>query len=784
MSGEHPLTKPSTTSNPIAVFSKMSNKTSSGEMFSELMVTRHNKSKSDTAPTTYTQEDLYQAFAVSGFDFVGQCSSGYGVVGIGGGVNFGVDIGKAILPGFLTAGVSVGLSGEKSSETLVMVNRQPNNNITDPVIFITAKGKLCKGKVNASACVGLKASIKINATGQSSNMMTTKETKEQQSTAAEAKFGKYGALILENIAAEASATATLTLTGQYEGEYIRLRDPSPSWYTSFNDAKLKDLFHDFTGYGEEEASKSRILAFFNKEKAVLEPLFDKLGFWASIWQSIKSQSIPWQNLMTSLEKAESWLNVIEDIQLHEDKAAVQQDLAEITEAIEKNLQKSWLSRRFNRSGKRDLKSYALDYFKAFHFEMLLPDEGRSGFASLADWKQAIIWVNAALNLDQAKRRELLNEIAHHRKIVIYFKNKANNKITGDSANIDMSILANRLTYLNLWGHQIGGDASAECGLNLTATPAISLGATAGLTMGHAKKWSLYRFQQYAKSKTSNDEQISQKIYTQDAIVSYDQTKITGKAALKISAFGKTPLKEHAEDETYEPSKDFLLHNSLTYQSSHLVWQPTLKSVETPLLTGSGLRFGCTLTQQSLKLILEDESDSEVASLLTNLATMLNISTKDLKDTLSAADYLKDSDLPVSALLIESVFKLDESAKSAIEWVDNCEPKLDKDIKKTLITAYEDKFNTDKEKAADKKVYLQSIRIRYRIADSLDTTATFKLGIPIGIFKPGIELSSASRAGASGIVDLYTHWFGDCLAAKKQPSAYPESSVPATTLLHQ
>lgn len=615
-------------------------------------------------------------------------------------------------------------------------------------------------------------------------MTTSAEEKERQKAAAQTKFGDKGALILENIAAEASATATFSLTSQYEGEYIRLRDPSPSWYPSFDDERLKDLFYDFVGYGEEDASKARIKAFFNKEKAVLEPLFDSLGFWASIWQSIKSQSIAWQNLMNSLEKADSWLNTIENIELHDDKAAVQDDLAQMTEAIEKNLEKNWLSRRFKKKGKRDLKSYALDYFKAFDFDILLPNEGRSGFASLSDWKKAIAWVNAALDLDKDKRRELLNEIAHHRKIVTYFKTKANSNITGDSAAIDMSMLSNRLTYLNLWGHKVGGDASAECGLAATATPAISLGATAGLTMGHSKKWSLYRFQQYAKNIGVDDEQINQKIFTQDAVVSYDQTRITGKAALTISAFGKTPLKEHAEDTRYEPSKDFLLHNTLTYQSSHLVWQPRLKSVETALLPGSGLRFGCTLTQEALKEILATDPDKKATDLLDTLATMLNISSEDLKDTLSAADYLKDSELPVKALLIESIFKLDTTAKSAIEWVDNCEPKLDKDIKKTLVEAYKEKFTADSELAADKKKYLQSVRVRYRIADSLDTTTTFKLGIPIGIFKPGIELSSASRAGSSGIVDLYTHWYGDTLVAKKQPTAYPENSVPATTLLHQ
>ncbi|MCF2857175.1 hypothetical protein L1286_06830 [Pseudoalteromonas sp. SMS1] len=764
--------------NPVSAIKQIATGASSGQLLGEQLLIRYGKANHIETPTKITQQQMLDTFVVSGLDFVGQASHGYGAKGVGVGINFGVDIGKAVLPGFATAGANANAKASGASEVLVALTRQPCVRDIHPICLMTAKGELWEMELGINASVGLKASSSIDATGQSSTMMTSKEDKKQQQLAAQQQFGTYGTMALEQLSLEASASIGAEASAKYHGELMMLRDPYPSWYNSVRDPSLEDVFFDLVDYGSKAGSKSRIKLFFERENKTIGPLFKDLSFWQTILKAITAGNIPFEQLLQSLSDASAWLLHIQAINDRGDKQDIIATLDALAKQIETQQEKHWIVRRFNKTEKREVKLTALQYFEQQGFNLLLPNKGLSGYASLKDWQNAITWVKEALSLDPSKLNELLGEVNHHQKVVAYFQNKSDKS---SPPAPDYASRRNRLSFVNLWGHAAAAGAGAKIALSGKATPAIALATQAGVSINGEKKWTSYRLQQFEVAPTDDETQICERIFTQDSSITYSQAAITGEAALNISLAGVDPVKKLSGKKA-KASENKVLVNTLGYQSAQFTWQPLLKATEVQLEKGTGLTYGYSVTVANLKKIIANDPGSE--QLLNTLADLLHVSATDLLTVINAGAWITQSELPAPVLLLESTFAVGEGSNTLITWDEDIEPKLCKDARSQLVERSSAEILADKTRAATEKKCLQSIRIRYRIADVLDDSTTFKLGIPIGIFNVGVELNAVARAGASGIVDLTTHWFGKDSDALNSKTTYPTSSVPATLLLHQ
>ncbi|MCG7550468.1 hypothetical protein [Pseudoalteromonas sp. Of7M-16] len=763
---------------PISAVRQIAKGASSGQLLGEQLLIRYGKANNIEKPTQITQQQMLDTFVVTGLDFVGQASHGYGAKGVGVGIDFGVDIGKAVLPGFATADAKVSVKASGASEVLVALTRQPCVRDVHPICLMTAKGELWEMELGIGASIGLKASTSIDTSGQSSNMMTSKEEKETQKQQAQQQFGTYGTMALEQIGLEASANIGAEANAKYHGELMMLRDPYPSWYNSVRDPSLEEIFFDLVDYGSKTGSKSRIKQFFDRESKTIGPLFKDLSFWQTIQKAITGGNIPFEQLLLSLSDASAWLLHIQAINDRGDKQEIITTLDDLAQQIATQQEKNWIVRRFNKTEKREMKMTALQYFEQQGFNLLLPSKGLSGFASLNDWENAITWVKQALSLDPSKLNELLTEVIHHQKVVAYFQNKSDKS---PPPAPDYALRRNRLSFVNLWGHAASAGAGAKMALAGKATPALSLATTAGVSVNGEKKWTSYRLQQFEIAPTDNEEQICERIFTQDSSITYSQAAITGEAALKISLAGLDPVKK-VSGKKAETTKDKVLVNTLGYQSAQFTWQPVLKAEEVTLEKGTGLTYGYSITVANLEKIIANEPGSD--KLLNTLADLLHVSTTDLMTAITAGQWITQSKLPAPVLLLESTFAVGEGSSAPITWDSNIEPKLCKYARSQLVDRSSAAIAADKDLDASEKKCLQTIRIRYRIADALDDSATFKLGIPIGIFKVGVELNAVARAGASGIVDLNTHWFGKDSDTLNRKTTYPTTSVPAAILLHQ
>ena len=247
-----------------------------------------------------------------------------------------------------------------------------------------------------------------------------------------------------------------------------------------------------------------------------------------------------------------------------------------------------------------------------------------------------------------------------------------------------------------------------------------------------------------------------RVFTQDTSITYAQTAFDMPLSLKPSIFGVDPIEKITGSKLQSgDSNKKVLFNSLSYEAASAVWIPHVNSTQATLLAGSGISYGQSLSTTNFNSILEGSEGGR--SLLEGLATQLHVQTDLLELALERSSILVGSE--ISAVLVESSFSAGVGLELPITR-DGIEPQLDKDLMKRYGHREErGQAAPLRERADGVEMPLQAIRVRFRIADTLDESATFKLGIPIGIFKVGIELNAVAKAGATGIVDLCTTWFG-------------------------
>ena len=755
-----------------------------GNLLAEQLIIRYKNAYDKPNATEFTVDQMYSVFTVSGFDFVGQSSHGFGAIGLGVGLSCSFSPGDMTLPGFVTAEIKVGGGIEAINETFIAVVRQPQSthHKENPfrVCFISANGRHWNGSLNLSASLGLKASGKADASGQSSSMLTSKTDKDEQKKTAQEEFGKYGCMALEQLALSASNEISLSAEASIEGQFMNLTDTHPSWYHSWNDERLKQSFSEIVGYGTENNIKQRIKAFMGSYDGVLTGVFQHLNFWKTLKGFFTGGELPFEVLMASLINAQTLIFALRDLRV----AGLDRELIktlndynlDVARELDTFVLKRWLG---NRNSENKTKTSLDDVFHYSNLSLLIPKDGFTGMPSLANWKIAIENAIKGLSLSTQDYHKILEEISFHIKVISY--KKAQKIPTKDQVALGYE---NTLTFINLWGYKAGVGAGLKQAINLSASPVLSVALNAGVKVEAEKKCTVYRYQNYTPAAAlDNETSQSELIATQDTDVSYVQTKLSGEALAKITIAGIDPIKKLSGKEAEVGGEDRIVNN-LGYKSSTCYWQvPSQSSInKVNLMAGSGIHFAHSITQGSLYKICNREQG--YSHLVAELANELRVSVRDLEHFLSQKEVVEicTSRLPVDALVIEVSFKASKGIECAIEWPKNKEhaPRLSHQAREIVFNSMDTAIKADAHRAIKEKQVLESIRLRYRIIDSLNSDSSFKLGIPYPI-KLGINLTAVNRAEASGLVDLATVWFGE---SADSILAYPEDSVPAVTLIHQ
>jgi hypothetical protein len=225
-------------------------------------------------------------------------------------------------------------------------------------------------------------------------------------------------------------------------------------------------------------------------------------------------------------------------------------------------------------------------------------------------------------------------------------------------------------------------------------------------------------------------------------------------------------------------------NNIEYQSATAVWYPEGDYLR--LTDGSGRAYGQTFLLDELVALAKSCRNTgflpeTVEEKVTILARSLHTNPAKIKEFFRGTRYLEQlEDLAPQnwinqkgAVLIEAIFTLTNVTTPAV-FLKKKNVVLAKELGRTangINNVPESPLESDALPPVDptKPLYtLQSIRIRYRMADLADRSkdSSFPLGIPNATgMSLGVTLSEVDVAGASGVVDLLTYWFSGTRASE-------------------
>ncbi len=168
--------------------------------------------------------------------------------------------------------------------------------------------------------------------------------------------------------------------------------------------------------------------------------------------------------------------------------------------------------------------------------------------------------------------------------------------------------------------------------------------------------------------------------------------------------------------------------------------------------------------------------------ISSLAKALRVTAEEVKSFITASNsFIRDVKDFSPVLLIESSWREIES--TPVDFQPNAAAPRSGEPAKNILEGKLNRFGQD-----PSKFELESIRLRYRMADTKTSVSTkFRLGFNF-VVSLGIELNKVEEAGSDGIFDLHTVWFNahleDETTLVDDPAAVYERAVPPVALLHQ
>lgn len=281
------------------------------------------------------------------------------------------------------------------------------------------------------------------------------------------------------------------------------------------------------------------------------------------------------------------------------------------------------------------------------------------------------------------------------------------------------------------------------------------------------------------------------VLTQDTVIDYVQLDLS---ALKVS--GSATFKEKSR--SGEKKKALKALNTMRYWSASTYWHEAEVSTGITPRPGSGLSFGQAVTLDTLWSCLEVKggavtvgTSAAATAAVGALARGLRVKVEDLTRFLQESAFLVDdlhnngaANGSPSSVLIEAGWRHKDPGPVAFKpFKQGGGGEPDKDLLKKLKAELKAQTgDPDKD-----RFVLDSIRLRYRKADTIHNEKTiFNLGFEL-VLNLGISLKNVEDIGSEGVVDLCTVWFNDRLAEEQAgtaSNAIYEGAVPAVILLHQ
>lgn len=236
--------------------------------------------------------------------------------------------------------------------------------------------------------------------------------------------------------------------------------------------------------------------------------------------------------------------------------------------------------------------------------------------------------------------------------------------------------------------------------------------------------------------------------------------------------------------------EYELLNFMQYKSATAYWEipSELNAKYVKTCSGTGYAFGQSVVVENLfkygkeAIARKNIRGSKKMAFLQRLGASLRVSYETLLSFIENNWWLiealpTDPNFKPGAVLLESTFKIGTPKQIRVRYKRKNEkftlgPGRGSSLRKIIIP----------KQISHHKRNIESIRLRYRIADTNDDDKSlFSLGFKY-IVGVGINLKSVNRAGSEGVVDLATWWCGR-MNTKSGTQAY-EEGVPPVALLHQ
>lgn len=331
--------------------------------------------------------------------------------------------------------------------------------------------------------------------------------------------------------------------------------------------------------------------------------------------------------------------------------------------------------------------------------------------------------------------------------------------------------------VRMWSAEVqavaGATAEAQAGATTPLAGAVArVGAQLGADFSHRRTGIRFQVPFIAQEQRPV-------FYTQDTSITYSALNVD-MLRVRAEIEFKTLNRTTGYDTTIRRGKSF---HTMSYQSATLYWQDV--GGKAAVKPGSGVSFGRSFVIKNLRKAIDPQTKSD--GWIKNTAAALRVTVEQLRRFLAdeevkrnladlngrsqAASKLKggfdavvDAGWGDRAVLIEASFAVADIGSVAVK---DGQPE---GFKKALMGA--------------KQRTLQSIRLRYRIADFDATERSFRLGFQILGTGLGVSIRRLEEAGAEGIVDLRTVWFVGADKSTDADRYNAEAAVPAVTLFCQ
>ncbi len=797
---------------------KNQNQAKAHEALHSIIETRWHTSNNDYSPITAAA--LFQEFSLSGLDYKGQVSTGFGEAGKHRGLSVKVDVGKFFkLHELLKLSATASGAYEHVHHALLMIQRQSQQLTSQPICLMQFTGQRRKIKAGLELEVGVK-------TPDSGEILD---------------LGPDEMSLNLSISGQAGA--------EYDGEHLIAVDPGPTWYGSSLDSSLLADFAQLVGPSSEDDLRRNVA-----EWMAMYGFSSRIGIKDENYRPIdlnKEQIKQVAREYMALTKHK--LHLLENkIKGHSPSSEPDQPLTlptPLTEDLIKGLDKikelvpkeAWSRRAIGLQAayaeigqsyrplsydefRNQLEEYKTRLTKRVAFKKRLttwmkqnkfdpnPDEK----STLADLQERLDEITKRVVSDPKFREEFVN-----------FQRELKKLLANETADAAKRLGApwEHLCHLNLWGHEGKGKLGGEIKIPIPGAKERKdfLEGFLKQTRYHLQTW-------VRRSARLNGPPV---ICTQKTVINYKQLVMP-------TSDHKDPLWQR-DLRTVDTSGEFagnILHNSMSYRSAVVFWEyplrglPITETTNKNCLPGSGISYGVSVQLRRLVKLMEALSKIQPVDgiirirdpwrkPLKALAQGLHVTEQDLirfcrsswlKDAYAPVSNTKKPDekkgvvteedigFPTDVVLLESSFVVPPNTPVA----------LVQENQDDVTMSGVDKELFDKLEKPEKNFELQAIRVRYRIADFKanfkaskinkvwDIAVKFPLGLFTGI-EPGIDLTRVDRAGMLGVVDLYTHWMSKDLAIYNTPGATVivngrkekvnpkvpyEKGVPPVVLLHQ